>query len=319
MGIISRKNNSKGCETMIYTCTLNPSVDYILHVNDFQLGDLNRVSFEAHYPGGKGINVSRVLKRVGVESQVLGFIGGFTGSYIEGFLREEGISTNFIRVNGDTRINIKLKTKSETEINGQGPEIKDSQFRQLFKQVESLQDGDILVLAGSIPGSLPGNLYQSLSKLAKKQGAKVVVDMSGKALLDVVKQEPFFIKPNHHELGEMFDVIIETPEEAIPYGQKLLEFGAKHVVISMAEKGALLVTKDAVYQASVSKGTVKNSVGAGDSLVAGFLGAYVQDGDIVQAFRTGVASGSATAFSLELCTWEDVQSLVPKVEIKRIG
>jgi 1-phosphofructokinase len=306
---------------MIYTCTLNPSIDYIVHVNDFQLGDLNRMSFEAKYPGGKGINVSRVLKRVRVESEVLGFIGGFTGTYVESFLKEEGISTNFIRVNGDSRINIKLKTETEieTEINGQGPEIKESQFNQLIKQVENFQDGDILVLAGSIPGSLPGELYETLSKLAKKQGAKVVVDMSGKALLDVVKQEPFFIKPNHHELGEMFDVIIETPEEAIPYGQKLLEFGAEHVAISMAEKGALLVTKDAVYQASVPKGTVKNSVGAGDSLVAGFLGAYVQDKDIVKAFRTGVASGSATAFSLELCTLEDVQSLVPEVEIKRIG
>ncbi|MGM0875340.1 MAG: 1-phosphofructokinase [Bacillota bacterium] len=306
---------------MIYTCTLNPSIDYIVHVNDFQLGDLNRMSFEAKYPGGKGINVSRVLKRFRVESQVLGFFGGFTGTYVESFLKEEGISTNFIRVNGDSRINIKLKTETEieTEINGQGPEIKESQFSQLIKQVENFQDGDILVLAGSIPGSLPGDLYETLSKLAKKQGAKVVVDMSGKALLDVVKQEPFFIKPNHHELGEMFDVIIDTPEEAIPYGQKLLEFGAEHVAISMAEKGALLVTKDAVYQASVPKGTVKNSVGAGDSLVAGFLGAYVQDKDIVKAFRTGVASGSATAFSLELCTLEDVQSLVPEVEIKRIG
>lgn len=306
---------------MIYTCTLNPSIDYIVHVNDFQLGNLNRMSFEAKYPGGKGINVSRVLKRVRVESKVLGFIGGFTGTYVENFLKREGISTNFIRVNGDSRINIKLKTetKIETEINGQGPEIKESQFNQLIKQVENFQDGDILVLAGSIPSSLPSDLYETLSKLAKEQGAKVVVDMSGKALLDVVKQEPFFIKPNHHELGEMFDVIIETPEEAIPYGQKLLELGAEHVAISMAEKGALLVTKNSVYQASVPKGTVKNSVGAGDSLVAGFLGAYVKDKDIVKAFQTGVASGSATAFSIELCTQEDVQRLVPEVEIKRIG
>lgn len=304
---------------MIYTCTLNPSVDYIVHVNDFQLGDLNRISFEAKYPGGKGINVSRVLKRVGVESQALGFIGGFTGTYVEDFLREEGISTNFIRVNGDSRINIKLKTETETEVNGQGPVITDHEFSQLVKQVESLQPGDILVLAGSIPGTLPDNLYTTLSKLAKEQGAKVVVDMSGKALLDVVKQGVFFIKPNHHELGEMFDTAIEKPEEAIPYGQKLLELGAQHVAISMAEKGALLITKDAVYQASVPKGTVKNSVGAGDSLVAGFLGAYVQEGDTIEAFRTGVASGSATAFSLELCTQEEVQRLVQEVEIKRIG
>ena len=304
---------------MIYTCTLNPSVDYVVQVQEFQLGDLNRMSFDAKYPGGKGINVSRVLKRAGVESKALGFIGGFTGSFVEGFLREEGIPANFIHVNGDSRINIKLKTETETEINGQGPEITNDQFGQLVKQIEGLENSDILVLAGSIPSSLPSDLYIKLSKLAKNQGAKVVVDVSGKVLLDIVDQKPFFIKPNHHELGELFDTTIETPEEAIPYGQRLLELGAENVAISMAEKGALLVTKDAVYQASVPKGTVKNSVGAGDSLVAGFLAAWLQKSDIVEAFRTGVASGSATAFSLELCTQEDVLRLIPEVEIKTIG
>lgn len=304
---------------MIYTCTLNPSVDYVVQVQEFQLGDLNRMSFDAKYPGGKGINVSRVLKRAGVESKALGFIGGFTGSFVEGVLREEGISANFIHVNGDSRINIKLKTETETEINGQGPEITNDQFGQLVKQIEGLENSDILVLAGSIPSSLPSDLYIKLSKLAKNQGAKVVVDVSGKVLLDIVEQKPFFIKPNHHELGELFDTTIETPEEAIPYGQRLLELGAENVAISMAEKGALLVTKDAVYQASVPKGTVKNSVGAGDSLVAGFLAAWLQKSDIVEAFRTGVASGSATAFSLELCTQEDVLRLIPEVEIKTIG
>ncbi|PWU00913.1 MAG: 1-phosphofructokinase [Bacteroidetes bacterium] len=303
---------------MIYTCTLNPSVDYVVQVQEFQLGDLNRMSFDAKYPGGKGINVSRVLKRAGVESKALGFIGGFTGSFVEGFLREEGISANFIHVNGDSRINIKLKTETETEINGQGPEITNDQFGQLVKQIEGLENSDILVLAGSIPSSLPSDLYIKLSKLAKKQGAKVVVDVSGKVLLDIVGQKPFFIKPNHHELGELFDTTIETPEEAIPYGQRLLELGAENVAISMAEKGALLITKDAVYQASVPKGAVKNSVGAGDSLVAGFLAAWLQKSDIVEAFRTGVASGSATAFSLELCTQEDVLRLIPEVEIKTI-
>lgn len=304
---------------MIYTCTLNPSIDYIVHVNDFQLGDLNRISFEDKYPGGKGINVSRVLKRAGVESKALGFVGGFTGTYVEDFLKEEGIATNFIRVNSDSRINIKLKTESETELNGQGPKITEKQLSELASQVEGLQEGDVLVLAGSIPSSLPSDLYTTFLKLVKEKGVKVVVDMSGKALLDVVKQGPFFIKPNHHELGEMFDVTIETPEEAIPYGQKLLNLGAEYVAISMAGKGALLITKDGVYQASVPKGTVKNSVGAGDSLVAGFLSAYVQGRDIVEAFRVGVASGSATAFSLELCTQEEVERLIAEVEIKKVG
>ncbi|MBT2735993.1 1-phosphofructokinase [Bacillus sp. ISL-7] len=304
---------------MIYTCTLNPSVDYVVHVQDFQLGELNRMSLDVKYPGGKGINVSRVLKRAGVESKALGFIGGFTGSYVEEFLNEEGISTNFIHVNGDSRINIKLKTdETETEINGQGPEVSNDQVRQLIKQVESLQNDDILVLAGSIPSSLPSDFYSKLTKIAKKQGAKVVVDASGKVLLDIVEQGPFFIKPNHHELGELFDVTIKTPEEAIPYGQRLLELGAENVAISMAGKGALLITKEAIYQATVPKGTVKNSVGAGDSLVAGYLADYLQKGDVVEAFRTGVATGSATAFSLELCTQEDVERLIPKVEIKKI-
>jgi 1-phosphofructokinase len=304
---------------MIYTCTLNPSVDYVVHVQDFQLGELNRMSFDVKYPGGKGINVSRVLKRAGVESKALGFIGGFTGSYVEEFLNEEGISTNFIHVNGDSRINIKLKTdETETEINGQGPEVSNDQVRQLIKQVESLQNDDVLVLAGSIPSSLPSDFYSKLTKIAKKQGAKVVVDASGKVLLDIVEQGPFFIKPNHHELGELFDVTIKTPEEAIPYGQRLLELGAENVAISMAGKGALLITKEAIYQASVPKGTVKNSVGAGDSLVAGYLADYLQKEDVVEAFRTGVATGSATAFSLELCTQEDVERLIPKVEIKKI-
>ncbi|MBD8070643.1 1-phosphofructokinase [Bacillus sp. PS06] len=306
---------------MIYTCTLNPSVDHIVHVKEFELGSINRMSFDAKYPGGKGINVSRVLKRLGVESEALGFIGGFTGRFIDDVIKSEGISTNFIEVNGDSRINMKLTSDSttETEINGQGPAITDQQFSQLVNQVESLKSGDILVLAGSIPSSLPSNLYTQLSKIAVSRGAKVVVDISGKVLLDIVEQGPFFIKPNHHELGELFDVTIETAEEAIPYGKKLLELGAENVAISMAGKGALLITKDGVYQATVPKGTVKNSVGAGDSLVAGFLGAYSQNPDLVEAFRHGVASGSATAFALDLCTKEDVDRLKPEVDIKQIG
>lgn len=304
---------------MIYTCTLNPSVDHIVHVNNFKQGEINRMSFDAKFPGGKGINVSRVLKRVGIDSQALGFIGGFIGQYVDGFLKNEGISTNFIQVNGDSRINIKLKTETETEINGQGPEITEAQCLQLIKQVEGLKNGDILVLAGSIPSTLPSDLYTKLSKTAINNGVKIIVDISSKELLNIVEQRPFFIKPNHHELGEMFDVKIDTPEEAIPYGKKLLALGAENVAISMAGKGALLLTKEGIYQATVPKGQVKNSVGAGDSLVAGFIGSYTQKGDILEAFRTGVASGSATAFSLELCTAEEVNRLLPEVTINKIG
>ncbi|WP_210608320.1 1-phosphofructokinase [Priestia flexa] len=303
---------------MIYTCTLNPSVDYIVHVTDFQEGELNRTTSEVKFPGGKGINVSRVLKRLGVENKALGFIGGFTGTYIEDYLKEEEIKTAFTRVNEDTRINVKLKTKAETEVNGQGPTISEAALQELLQQIAQMKEQDMLVLAGSIPKTLPKNIYETIAQQATAKGVKVVVDASGKTLLDVVKHNPFFIKPNHHELGELFNVEVSGVEDAIQYGQKLLEMGAENVGVSMAGDGALLITKDAVYRATAPKGNVKNSVGAGDSLVAGFLAAYTKENDLLEAFRTGVASGSATAFSLELCEKSYVEELLEQVSITKI-
>ncbi|TYR80789.1 1-phosphofructokinase [Priestia megaterium] len=303
---------------MIYTCTLNPSVDYIVHVVNFEEGELNRTTSEAKFPGGKGINVSRVLKRLNVENKALGFIAGFTGTYIEDYLKEEYIDVAFTRVKGDTRINIKMKTEVETEINGQGPEISAEAVQALFSQVEQMQEGDVFVLAGSIPKTLPHDIYEVLIKKAASRNVKAVVDVSGKTLLDVVKHKPFFIKPNHHELGELFDVEVNSIEDSVTYGRRLVEQGAENVIVSMAGDGALFINETGVYQATVPKGVVKNSVGAGDSLVAGFLASYVKQGDLLEAFRTGVASGSATAFSLELCTLKEVEELLEQVVIIKI-
>lgn len=303
---------------MIYTITLNPSVDYIVEVEDFQLGSLNRVGKDMKFPGGKGINVSRVLKRLNAESRALGFVGGFTGRYVSDFLALEMIETDFITVSGDTRINIKLKTSSETEINGQGPHISSEQIEELLWKISALTTEDLVVMAGSIPGSIPKTFYKDVAALCEKKKIPFVVDTSGSALMDVIEHKPFLIKPNHHELGEIFQTTIESVEDAVQYGKKLVEMGAVNVIVSMAEKGALLISSSIVIQASPPKGTVKNSVGAGDSLVGGFLASLIKDRDLKKAFQNGVAAGSATAFSEDLCTKTDVDKLLGEVRIMEV-
>ena len=300
---------------MIYTMTLNPSIDFIVEVADFEVGILNKIQKEAKFPGGKGINVSQVLKRLGTDNKALGFIGGFTGDYIVDSLKQRGIVTDFVGVQEDTRINIKLKTGQETEINGQGPTIQEPELTALLNKIDALTTNDVLVLAGSIPQSLPVTIYETLASIATKKGAKVVADTTGEVLLNVLPNKPFLIKPNHHELGELFDVKIETVEEAVPYGKRLVEMGAQHVIVSMAGAGALLFSKDGALYANVPKGVLKNSVGAGDSVVAGFLSNYFRTGDVQQAFKYGVASGSATAFSPELCTQQEVEELLPQIKL----
>ncbi|MDQ1145447.1 1-phosphofructokinase [Bacillus sp. SORGH_AS 510] len=303
---------------MIYTLTLNPSVDYIVQLDSFQLGELNRTVSETKFPGGKGINVSRVLKQFGAKSKALGFIGGFTGSYIEQFLQNENIETNFVAVSEDTRINIKLKTGTESEINAKGPKISEDDFKRLKSQIGKLDAKDLLVLAGSIPSSLPKTTYEELVKICKENGTPFVVDAEGELLKKVLSYEPFLIKPNHHELGELFDTTITCVEEVIPYAQKLVEMGAKNVIVSLAGDGAVLINKEIVLFAEVPKGVVKNSVGAGDSMVAGFVAAYQTTSTIAEAFQYSVASGSATAFSLGLCTREKIEELLPQVRIREI-
>lgn len=303
---------------MIYTITLNPSIDYIVEVDDLKLGGLNRMNRDLKLPGGKGINVSRVLNQLGAGNTAIGFLGGFTGRFINDKLQADKIQTDFVTIADDTRINIKLKHGDETEINGLGPAIREEEAAQLLQKLSSLQTGDIVVLSGSIPPSLGTDFYDRLIQVCKQTGAEFVIDTTGPALMEALVHKPLLVKPNHHELAELFGVNIETREELVLYGRKLLEAGAKQVLISMAGDGALLITGSDVYHASVPKGMVKNSVGAGDSMIGGFVGTYVLNGDILEAFRTGVASGSATAFSDDLATREFIEELRGEVTITKL-
>ncbi|MFD6442781.1 1-phosphofructokinase [Peribacillus sp. NPDC060186] len=303
---------------MIYTVTLNPSIDYLVEVENFQMGKVNRTSYDAKFPGGKGINVSRVLKRLGNNTTALGFIGGQTGEFVKRFIRQEEIFTDFTEIAGDTRINIKLKTGVETEINSQGPVISKGNYQQLFSQIEQLQNNDILILSGSIPSSVPSDVYEAMTKSCSDNGIKVVVDTSGKELLSVLPHRPFLIKPNHHELGELFSTEIRTVDDAIEYGAKLVEAGAQNVIVSMAGQGAVLCSSGKSYSANVPKGKVINSVGAGDSMVAGFIGTFEKTEDILSAFRFSLAAGSATAFSSDLCTLDKIEELLPQIEINQL-
>lgn len=303
---------------MIYTITFNPSIDYVIKVEDFKPGEVNRVTTEDKYPGGKGINVSRVLNNLGVQNKALGFIGGFTGKFIKDSLQNQGVYTDFIEVSGDTRINVKLKSNEETEINGAGPIIEEKDLNKLFEKIEVLNSQDYLVLAGNVQKSLPKNIYSLIQEKCVNKKVKIVVDTTGEALTSTLKYRPFLIKPNNHELGEIFNVKIKSREEIIQYAQKLREMGAENVIISMAGEGALLICNEGVYHASAPKGTVKNSVGAGDSLIAGFLANYSQTSNIVEAFKWGATTGSATAFSMDLCEKEQVEELLPQVNITKL-
>ncbi|WP_079509390.1 1-phosphofructokinase [Mesobacillus jeotgali] len=300
---------------MIYTLTLNPSVDYIVESDEIVLGTLNRTSNETKLPGGKGINVSRVLRSLGVESKATGFLGGFTGRYVDEFLNKEGIYTSFVKVQQDTRINIKLKAERETEINARGPEISSLAIGLLKEQIQQLGKGDYLVLAGSIPSSMPQSIYEDIVKVCKETEAEVVIDAEGDLLKTVLEYKPFLIKPNHHELGQFFNKEISDVKDAVVYGKKLVEAGAKNVIVSLAEKGAVYINDSGAFNATVPQGEVKSSVGAGDSMVAGFLAHYLKTGDRKEAFRYSVASGSATAFSIGLCTPEKIDTLLPEVNI----
>ncbi|WP_449619872.1 1-phosphofructokinase [Robertmurraya sp. Marseille-Q9965] len=301
---------------MIYTVTLNPSLDYIVELDEVHLGGLNRSHNESKFPGGKGINVSQVLKRVGVVSKALGFVGGFTGAYIEDFLKNNGIETDFVRVDEDTRINVKLRANEETEVNAKGPTISARDFESLKNQVRSLNNEDVLILAGSIPSSMPSNTYEQLAEICQQTGAKCIVDAEGDLLKSILSFSPFLIKPNHHELSGFFDVEITSAEQAIPYAKELVKMGAHNVIVSLADKGAVFVNKDIILIANTPKGELKSSVGAGDSMVAGFIAKYQETNDYRKAFRFSVASGSATAFSMGLCTKEKIIDVLAQVEIQ---
>ena len=297
---------------MIYTVTFNPSLDYIVKLDTFTPGAVNRTKTELIYCGGKGINVSIVLKNLGFASKALGFIAGFTGQEIKKRLHQLGCQSDFIELEqGLSRINVKIKAEAESEINGQGPFIDAIALQALFTKLDNLSAGDILVLAGSIPSTLPNDIYEKIMAALMKKDVHIIVDATCSLLLNVLKYKPFLIKPNHHELGEMFGVTLKNHEEIITYAKKLQDLGAQNVLISMAGDGAILLTnKQDVYKSQAPKGKVMNSVGAGDSMVAGFLAGYLESGDLQKAFKMGVATGSASAFSEELATKIEVEKLL---------
>ena len=300
---------------MINTITLNPSLDYIVKVDDFKAGHVNRTSEENIYPGGKGINVSIVLKNLGVKNRALGFTAGFTGEEIEKLVANHGVDNEFIRLEkGMSRINVKLKSKEESEINGMGPDISKNDIEKLYEKLEALKAGDFVVLAGSIPNTLPDDIYETIMKDFKDKEINFVVDATKDLLLNVLKYKPFLIKPNHHELGEMFNVKLNSKDEIITYAKKLQEIGARNVIISMAGDGAILIEENGEITISdTPKGTLVNSVGAGDSMVGGFLAGIAENKNIKEAFKIGVATGSASAFSEGLATRDKVEELLKQL------
>lgn len=296
---------------MIATVTLNPSLDYIVRVNEFREGLVNRTEAEQIFPGGKGINVALMLQRLGVSVCCFGFVAGFTGREIDRRLQEEGCQTEFLFLeNGISRINIKLKTDQESEINGKGPVVSEEELYRLFLQLEQLQSGDTVVFAGSIPASLPQNIYELWIKRLSEKKLQIVVDATSESLMRVLPLQPFLIKPNHHELGELFGQILSSTEEIIDAAKKTQTLGAKNVLVSCAGKEAVLLTQTGeVFTGLPPKGTVVNSVASGDSMVAGFLSGYQRSQQYEEAFKWGLAAGSATAFSEWLGTADRVEAL----------
>ena len=296
---------------MIYTVTFNPSLDYIVSVNDFRPGLTNRTSSELILPGGKGINVSTVLGNLGIENTALGFIAGFTGNEIVRRLGLMGVTTDFIRIDsGDSRINLKLRSIEGTEINGRGPDISADAVRQLMEKLDATGSGDILVLAGSIPSSIPDDIYKKILDRLSGRDMHTVVDATGDLLVNVLFHHPFLVKPNNHELGEIFGVKLRTRDGIVPYAEKLRKMGARNVLVSMAGEGAVLAAENGnVYTAPAPEGTLVNGVGAGDSMVAGFLAGWMEKQDYLHAFRMGLSAGSASAFSEYLASRLEIEAV----------
>lgn len=301
---------------MIYTLTLNPSIDFVVRLDQVDIGSVNRMTSDDKYVGGKGINVSRILQRLGIANQATGFVGGFTGRFITDGLAAEGIKSQFVTVDQDTRINVKIKADQETEINGAGPDVTDQQLADLEAILSQLTDQDTVVFAGSAPASLGNQVYNRLIPLVRQTGAQVVCDFEGQTLLDSLEHQPLLVKPNNHELEAIFGVKLNGLADVEKYARQILDKGAQHVIVSMAGDGALLVTADGAYFAKPIKGQVKNSVGAGDSMVAGFTGKLIETQDPIEALKWGVACGTATAFSDDLADINFINEIYQKVEVE---
>lgn len=301
---------------MIYTVTVNPSIDYIVQLNELTLGEVNRMDYDNKLPGGKGINVSRILKELGLDNTAWGFLGGFTGEFVKEALEKKGLKTNFTLIKADTRINVKIKAQAETEINGRGPELTKEEIADFTAQFDKLTADDVVIFAGSLVPSLSDDFYFDLIKVIRQKGAQFVIDTTGESLLKTLPENPLVVKPNNHELAELFGVKLNSIDDIVKYGKKLLEMGAQHVLISMAGDGGLMITKDKVYRSYAPKGTVINSVGAGDSMIGGFTGTYAKTKDPLEAFRYGLACGSATAFSEDLADAKKINEILPLIEIE---
>ena len=299
---------------MVYTVTFNPAVDYIVHTDELKVGMTNRSEREEIYFGGKGINVSLVLRELGIKSKALGFVAGFTGAAIEKALSESGVDADFVHLdNGFSRINVKIKSSAETELNGSGPDIPEKALLELFEKLDEIKDGDTIVLALSIPADLPEYIYERILERLRSKKIRAVVDATKDLLLNVLKYEPFLIKPNNHELEEMFGVELQSVDDIIIYAKKLREMGAQNVLVSMAGNGAVLLDENGeTHVCGVCRGTVKNSVGAGDSMVAGFIAGCEKNYEY--ALKLGTASGGATAFSDGLARKEKISELLKQLD-----
>lgn len=299
---------------MIFTVTFNPSLDYIARVDEMRLGTINRTNYEQLLPGGKGINVSIVLGNLGHPSRALGFSAGVTGVALEKLLADAGVDADLVHVKeGFTRINAKVKAVEETELNGQGPRIAPEDVDALFSKLDVLGQDDTLVISGSVPNTLPSDMYEQVMERLAGHGVRIVVDAERDLLTRVLPYRPFLVKPNNHELGDIFGVTLKTRDEVVPYARRMQEMGAQNVLVSMAGEGGVLVAADGqVYQSPAAKGTVVNSVGAGDSCVAGFLAGLMETGSYQTAFRMGLAAGSASAFSDHLATRPEVEDLMSR-------
>lgn len=299
---------------MIFTVTFNPSLDYIVRVDEMRLGTINRTNYEQLLPGGKGINVSIVLGNLGHPSRALGFSAGVTGVALEKLLADAGVDADLVHVKeGFTRINAKVKAAEETELNGQGPRIAPEDVDALFSKLDVLGQDDTLVISGSVPNTLPSDMYEQVMERLAGCGVRIVVDAERDLLTRVLPYRPFLVKPNNHELGDIFGVTLKTRDEVVPYARRMQEMGAQNVLVSMAGEGGVLVAADGqVYQSPAAKGTVVNSVGAGDSCVAGFLAGLMETGSYQTAFRMGLAAGSASAFSDHLATRPEVEDLMSR-------
>ena len=304
---------------MIYTVTVNPALDYVLQLEKVNRGEVNRTNNDSFLAGGKGINVSQILNQLDVNNTAWGFVGGFTGKELVRQLNQKRIESDFVTISDNTRVNVKIHAEKETEINAAGPDITNQEIVAFKDRLNDLKKGDIVVMSGSLTPSLPTDFYQSLLPTIKEAGAEFVVDTTGQALLDTLEYHPLVIKPNHHELADLFGVTFDSSDVMLEYAQKLLEKGAQNVMVSMAGEGGFLLTQDHVYHAKGAVGTAVNSVGAGDSMIAGFVGTYYKTGDPKEGFRIGMACGAATAFTKDIAVKSQIDAVLPQIKVEQIS